>query len=165
MNKEVQTQENALTVAEDSFELNADIFAGCKNTGVRKVISLDPSNEDDMNMLLNAQQDVDFKLNDVVGQEIECVGCYIVERPNVTFNEETGEEITRKKHVLMLFDKNRKSYVTASSACYNSFENIVAIKGLPTAENPLILRPIKVDAEEKGHSYLKLQIVIKKENK
>ena len=163
MNKEVQTQENALTVAEDSYELNADIFAACKNSdGIRKVTSLDLNSEEDTNMLLNAQQNVDFKLNDMVDTEIVCTGCYVVERPVVTFNEETGEEIARKKHILMLFDKDGKSYVTGSSACYNSFNNIASIKGLPTKENPIILKPIKVEADTKGHSYLKLQIVIKK---
>ena len=62
----------------------------------------------------------------------------------------------------MLFDKDGKSYVTGSNACFSSFNDIVAIKGMPTKENPLTLKPIKVDAEEKGHSYLRLKVVTKK---
>ena len=163
MNEEVQTQENALTVANNSQELNADIFANCGNeNSVRKVTSLDLNDEEDTNMLLNSLQNADYKLNDMVDQEIKCTGCYVVERPNVTFNEETGEEIIRKKHVLMLFDDKGKSYVTGSNACYMSFNDIVSIKGLPTKERPITLIPVKVDAKEKGHSYLKLKIVVKK---
>ena len=58
----------------------------------------------------------------------------------------------------MLFDENGKSYVTGSNACYMSFADIVSVKGMPTRENPLKLIPIKVDAKEKGHSYLKLKL-------
>ena len=38
---------------------------------------------------------------------------------------------------------------------------IAKIKGMPTMENPLYLEPIKVDAKEKGHTYLKLKIAKK----
>lgn len=164
MNEEVQAQTNAVAVAENSQFLSADVFTGVADGNtVRKVTSIDVNDEESVDMLLNSLQDVDFKLNDVVDKEIECIGCYIVERPLETFNEDTGETIIRKKHVLMLFDNEGKSYVTGSNACFASFNDIVSIKGMPTKENPITLKPIKVDAKEKGHSYLKLKVVIKKE--
>lgn len=163
MNEEVQAQNNALAVAENSQMLTADIFAGSSDgTTTRKATSIDINDEESVDMLLNSLQDVDHKLNDMVDQEIKCVGFYAVERPVTSFNEESGEAITRFKHVLMLFDEKGESYVTGSNACYSSFNDIVSIKGLPTKENPIVLKPIKVDAKEKGHSYLKLKVVINK---
>lgn len=150
------TEEKNELVVSDSNELKVGLFEGESNQ--KRMTSLDLENEDNVDMLLNSMEDVDFKLNDCVGREIECVGCYVIERPIDTYNEETGETITRKKHTLMLFDKEGKSYVTGSNACYMSFSNICTLKGLPTVENPLILKPIKVDGKEKGHSYLKLKI-------
>ena len=162
MNEEVQT--NALAVANNSQELNADIFSGIGTENrVKKMTSLDINDEASANMLLNSMQDVDYKLNDLIDKEIKCIGCYAVERPIENFNEDTGEATTRKKHVLMLFDEEGKSYVTGSNACFMSFNDIVSLKGLPTKENPIILKPIKVDAKEKGHSYLKLKFIPNKD--
>ena len=162
--EEKEVQETALTVAENnSYEMSTGIFGGSHNQDVRKVTSLDLEDESQADMLLNSMQDVDYKLNDVVEKEIECVGFYAVERPQEQFNEETGETYTRYKHVLVLFDKDGKSFVTGSNACFMSFNDIVTIKGEPTKENPLILKPIKVDAKEKGHSYLKLKLVPRKD--
>ena len=157
-------EETALTVAENnSYEMSEGIFGGNHGQNIRKVTSLDLEDEEQADMLLNSLQDVDFKLNDFVDKEITVVGCYVVERPQEQFNEETGEAYTRYKHVVMLFDENGKSYVTGSNACYMSFNDIVSIKGLPTKENPLILKPIKVDADTKGHSWLKLKLVTRKD--
>lgn len=158
--EEKEIQETALTVAEEnSYEISAGIFDSARKENVRKATSLDLNDEKQADMLLNSMQDVDYKLNDCVDQEIEVVGFYAVERPVEGFNEDTGETYTRYKHVLILFDKDGKSYVTGSNSCYMSFNDIVTIKGQPTVDYPLILKPIKVDAETKGHSYLKLKLV------
>ena len=157
------TEEKALTVANNSIELSSDIFGNCKESdGTRKVTSINVNDEASADMLLNAMQDVDFRLNDCIDKEIEVVDFYAREKDVETFNEDTGESIIRKKHVLMLFDVDGKSYVTGSNACFSSFNDIVAIKGIPSKENPLFLKPVKVEAEEKGHSYLRLKIVTKK---
>lgn len=125
----------------------------------KKVVSnIDISDDEQSDMLLNALTDVDYKLNDCIDKVIECVGFYTTERAVDSFNDENGEVITRKKHTLMLFDKDGKSYVTGSNACFMSFDLIVSLKGQPTPERPLKLIPIKVDAKEKGHSYLKLKL-------
>ena len=147
--------ENGLVVPNNN-QLTTGIFGG--DTKVKKATSIDLNNEKDTDMLLNAMQDVDFKLNDCIGQEIICIGAYLQEFTTDTFNEDTGEQIVRRKHTVMLFDENGKSYVTGSNACYMSFADIVSIKGMPTRENPIKLIPIKVDAKEKGHSYLKLRL-------
>lgn len=151
-----ETKETGLVVEPKMNQLQTNVFG--EDTRVKKATSLDLNDEEQVDMLLNSMQDVDFKLNDCIGKTIEVIGAYVVERETDNFNEETGEVITRKKHVLMLFDKNNKSYVTGSNSCYMSYVDIVAIKGMPTKESPLKLTPIKVDAKEKGHSYLKLKI-------
>lgn len=157
---EEKTQETALTVAEEnSYEISTGIFGSARKEDVRKATSLDLEDEAQADMLLNSMQDVDFKLNDCIEKEITVIGFYAVERPVEGFNEDTGETYTRYKHVLMLFDEEGKSYVTGSNACFMSFNDIITIKGEPTKDSPLILKPIKVDAKEKGHSYLRLKFV------
>lgn len=158
-----EIQETALTVAdENSYEMSAGIFDSARKDNVRKATSLDLNDPDQADMLINSMQDVDFKLNDCVDQEITVVGFYAVERPVEGFNEDTGETYTRYKHVLILFDESGKSYVTGSNACFMSFNDIISVKGEPTKELPLILKPIKVDAKEKGHLYLRLKLVTNK---
>lgn len=153
MNEEIK---NSLVVSNNNNQLSSGLFDDEQK--VKKMTSINVSNESDADMLLNGMQDADFKLNECIGKSIKCIGVYAQEFETDTFNEETGEQITRKKHTLMLFDEDGKSYVTGSNACYMSFVDIIAIKGMPTRENPIVLIPIKVDAKEKGHSYLKLKI-------
>ena len=157
---EEKTQETALTVAdENSYEMSTGIFGSARKEDVRKATSLNLNDEVQADMLLNSMSDVDFKLNDCIDKEIVVIGFYAVERPVEIFNEDTGETYTKYKHILMLFDEEGKSYVTGSNACFLSFNDIITVKGEPTKENTLILKPIKVDAKEKGHSYLKLKLI------
>ena len=137
------------------YNMSLDLF-GEQRT--KRICSLDLTDEENADMVLNAQQDADYKLNDVVGKDIEVIGCVLTETPNETTNEETGEVVIRKKHSMTLFDSNRKSYVTGSNSCYMSFMQIVALKGMPTKDKPIVLTVIKVPAKEKGHEYLKLKI-------
>lgn len=150
-----ETKETGLVVPEMN-QLTTNVFGGEER--VKKATSLDLNDEEQVDMLLNSMQDVDHKLNDCIDQVIEVIGAYVTEREVDTVNDDTGEVITRKKHTLMLFDINKESYVTGSNSCYMSYVDIVAIKGIPSIERPLKLVPIKVDAKEKGHSYLKLKI-------
>lgn len=148
-------EETKNTLALQTTDITNNIFGESKT---RKVTTLDPTDEKQADMLLNSLQDADHMLNDCVGQTIECIGVTLTETPVETTNEDTGEVIVRKKHSMCLFDVNGESYVTGSNACYMSFINIAQLKGMPTNENHLKLIPIKVDAKEKGHSYLKLKI-------
>lgn len=147
-------QEMGLALA-NTTQISTDIFGESR---AKRVTSLDLNDEEQVNMFLNAQQEADFKLNDCVGEVITVIGATIGEYPNDTINEETGEQITRKKHSLCLFDENGRSYVTGSGTCYYSFTNIVMLKGMPTKENPIKIEVIKVPAEIKGHEYLKVKI-------
>lgn len=150
----MQENERGLAVRNATM-VTSDLFGESK---AKRMTSLDLSDEEQIDMFLNAQNDADYKLNDCVGQIITVVGATIGEYPNETTNEETGEVIIRKKHSLCLFDENGKSYVTGSGTCYYSFASIVALKGLPTKEKPLKLEIIKVPAEVKDHEYLKVKI-------
>ena len=122
------------------------------------ITSLDLNNEEDADMLLNASQEADFKLNDEIGNEITVIGCSLTETPVESMDDQTGEVITRKKHTVCLFDNEGRSHVTGSNACYNSFMQIVAFKGMPTREKPLVLIPVKSPAKEQGHTYLRLKV-------
>lgn len=148
-------EENKNTLALQTTDITNNLFGESKT---KKVTTLDLTDEKQADMMLNSLQDADHMLNECVGKTIECIGVTLTETPVETTNEETGEVIVRKKHSMCLFDVNGESYVTGSNACYGSFINIVNIKGMPSANNHLKLIPIKVDAKEKGHTYLKLKI-------
>ena len=124
----------------------------------KAITSLDLNDEENADMLLNASQEADFRLNDEIGKEITVIGCSLTETPVETMDEQTGEVITRKKHTVCLFDNEGLSHVTGSNACYMSFMQIVALKGMPTKERPLVLIPCKAPAKEKGHEYLRLKV-------
>ena len=152
-----ENEERGLTVQKpEMYNMSFDLFDDAPR--VKRICSLDLSDEKNADMVYNAQQEADYKLNDCVDKEIEVIGCVLTESPNETVNEETGEIITRKKHGMTLFDSKGKSYVTGSNSCYMSFMQIVALKGMPTKEKPLVLIPIKTPAKEKGHEYLKLKV-------
>ena len=149
-------EENKNTLTLQTTDISNNLFGESKT---RKVTTLDLNDEKQVDMMLNSLQDADHMLNDCVGKTIECIGVTLTETPVETTNEETGEVIVRKKHSMCLFDVNGESYVTGSNACYMSFINIVqAKKSFPSYEHPFKLVPIKVDAKEKGHTYLKLKI-------
>ena len=150
----MENEERSLVVKNGTL-VSSDLFGESKS---KRMTSLDLNDPEQVDMFLNSQSDPDYKLNDVAGQVITFIGATIGEYPNETTNEETGELIIRKKHSLCLFDENGKSYVTGSGTCYYSFAGIVALKGMPTKENPLKLEIIKVPAETKGHEYLKVKI-------
>ena len=157
MNEEVETK-NEITMSGVN-ELQTGLFNESK---VKRATTLNLNDDEESNLLLNGMQKCDYKLNDCIDKEIDVVGCYITERDKEDFDDATGEAFTYKKHTLMLFDADGKSYVTGSNSCYMSFMNIASIKGMPTKEHHLLLKPVKADALEKGHFYLKLQLVIKK---
>lgn len=129
------------------------------SSNVKKVTSLNLEDEKQADMLLAGMSKVDHKLNDEVGSIINCIGYYITEREVNEISEETGEEYVAMKHTLMIFDDKGESHVTGSNSCYMSFRDIVSIKGRPSVEKPLKLEVIKVEAETKGHQFLKLAIV------
>lgn len=151
---ENEVKKNSIALA-NTTSVSSDLFG---DSNVRKVTSLDLNDENQMDMFINSQQEADYKLNDFAGKTIKFIGATIAEYPKTEVDEETGEEITRKKHTLCLFDEEGKSYVTGSGSCYFSFANIVAFKGMPTVEKSLTLEIVKVPSDIKGHEYLKVKL-------
>lgn len=151
---ESTTEETGLAVPKmNNIAIN---FFG--ETKTQRITSLDLNNEEDADMLLASSQEADHKLNDEVDKELVVIGCSLSETPVETMNEETGEVVVRKKHTLCLFDENGESHVTGSNACYMSFMQIVALKGMPSREKPFTLVPIKVPVKDQpGHTYLRLK--------
>lgn len=98
------TEERSLVLA-GTTAITSDLFGESK---AKRVTSLDLSDEEQVDMFLNAQNEVDYKLNDCVGKILTVIGATIGEYPNETMNEETGETILRKKHSLCLFDEDGK---------------------------------------------------------
>ena len=152
---ESTTEEKGALVVPKMQEISYDFFGENKT---KRITTLDPNNPEDADMILNANQQADYKLNDEVGVEIKVIGCILSETPSETVNEETGEVITRKKHTVLLFDEKGESHATGSNSCYMSFCQIIKLKGLPTRENPVTVIPIKAPAKEKGHEYLRLKV-------
>ena len=154
--KEINEKEetNALVIPKMN-NIGMNLFGETKRKAITSLDLNDPENAD---MILNASQEADFKLNDEIDKEITVIGCSLTETPVETMDEQTGEVITRKKHTVCLFDKDGRSHVTGSNACYMSFMQIVALKGMPTKEQPIVLIPCKAPAKEKGHEYLRLKV-------
>lgn len=152
---EVEKEETQALAIPKMNNIGINLFGETKR---KAITSLDLNIEENADMLLNASQEADYKLNDEIDKEITVIGCSLTETPVETMNEETGEIVTRKKHTVCLFDSEGRSHVTGSNACYMSFMQIVALKGMPTREKPLILIPCKAPAKEKGHEYLRLKI-------
>lgn len=151
----METENKNEIVVNRGVEVSTDLFGESRS---KKITSLDLTDEKQSTWFINSQTEADHKLNECAGQVITFVGATIGEYPYEVMDEETEELVTRKKHTLCLFDENGESYVTGSNSCYYSFATIVALKGLPTVDNPLKLEIVKAPAETKGHEYLKVKI-------
>lgn len=156
-NNEVKDEEkkNELTVGNGFISNDISVF----KSDVKRLTSLDLSDNDSKIALLNAMQNCDIKLIDIVDQEIEINGCYIEERPVEVVDEETGEVKSKSKYVTMLFGTDGKSYVAGAYGVYNSLMQLASVMGLPTKDNTYKVKTIKVPARTAGHSLLKLILV------
>ena len=147
---------NELAIA-NKYDVTTSLFG---DNNRKEFTSLNPNDEADMDMLLASDSNADYKLADEKGKQITVIGVKATESEKADYNEETGEEFTRIKHTLMLFDEEGKSHVTGSNACYKSFERIVAAKRcLPTRDKPMIFEVIEVPAQTKGHNFIKLKYI------
>lgn len=147
---------NELAIA-NKYDVSTSLFG---DNNRKEFTSLNPNDEADMDILLASDSNADYKLADEVGNQIKVIGVKATESEKADYNEETGEEFTRIKHTLMLFDEEGKSHVTGSNACYKSFERIISLKrALPTREKPMILEVVQVPAQTKGHNFIKLRYI------
>ncbi len=130
-----------------------------KDENKKILFTLDLSKEENIDKLL-ASQDKENVLyvKDNVGKIINCIGVYITRRQFEDTNQD-GEVINRKKHATLLFDTDGSIYVTGSNNFYNSLDFICTLKGWPSEDNPMKIKIVEDDAEEKGHKWLKAVIV------
>ncbi len=130
-----------------------------KDDNKKILFTLDLTKEENVDKLLASQDKENIKyVKDNVGKIINCIGVYITRRTFEDTNQD-GEVINRKKHATLLFDADGSIYVTGSNNFYNSLDFICMLKGWPTEENPMKLKIVESDAEEKGHKWLKAVIV------
>lgn len=158
----MENSTNALAVANNNT-LNTNLFGEGGNTTTKKVTSLNLNNEVDSDILLNSLDNIDFRLNDEVETDIPVRGYIITERTTEAVDEVSGEVYNKKDYTTILIDTNNQTHVTGSNAFYYSLVNIIAFKGVPSEDNILVIRPIKVEAKEKGHSFLKAKYIKKGE--
>ena len=126
---------------------------------IKRLTSLDLTDKDNQITILNAMQNCDVKLIDMIDQVIEINGCYIEERPVEVVDDDSGEVKTRSKYVTMLFGVDGKSYVAGSYGIFNSLMQLSSVMGLPSPENIYKVKVVKVPARTQGHTLLKLILV------
>ena len=147
-----ETQTTSLAIA--SNDLSVNLFRKDAN-GTQKITSLDMEDPEQQDMYLNAKGDNVEYLKDHKDEELTIIGCVLTEREVEDIDDDTGEVRIYKKHSMTLFDEKGIAYVTGSNRAYNSFTELVAIKRcLPTKENPMRIKAIGQQANEKGHEWL-----------
>ena len=100
--------------------------------------SIIPKTKEEKVRLFNALEQCDVRLSDCKNQDIEIKDVFIQKYEK----EENGE--TKVKFRTILFDKDGKTYVTASYGIYNSLAKIMSAFGEPnTWENPLSVKVIE----------------------
>ena len=99
---------------------------------------------DDKKQLVNAMNNPDFRIGDMLNKTINCVDIYI-EQATVT-NNETGEVSMLPRTVLI--DDKGKSYAALSYGVFNSLKKIISVFGFPNEWNEPI--PVEVTRIIKG---------------
>lgn len=121
----------------------------------------------DKKQIFNLDSNVDFKINDFVGQEIEVHNVLIkniakkMKKPEL--DEETGEVIkdTENKRICILIDKDGKSYVTGSSSFTIQFIKYIQLFGLEEidSENGLLIRIVNKEVKNSSNKCLGFELV------
>lgn len=88
--------------------------------------------------LFNAIQNCDIRLNDIVGQTIEVKDVYIREYEKKDLDENGNPRIG---HTTILFDKDGKTYVTASNYFFNAIAQILGV--VRTLDQPIKIKIVK----------------------
>lgn len=99
---------------------------------------------DDKKRLVNAMNNPDFRIGDMLNKTINCVDIYI-EQATVT-NKETGEVSMLPRTVLI--DDKGKSYAALSYGVFNSLKKIISVFGFPNEWSEPI--PVEVTRIIKG---------------
>lgn len=100
--------------------------------------SIVPKTREEKVKLFNALEQCDVRLSDCKNQDIEIKDVFIQKYEK----EENGEIKTKFRTII--FDKDGKTYVTASYGIYNSLAKIMSAFGEPnTWENPLSVKVVE----------------------
>lgn len=93
---------------------------------------------DEKKKLYNAIQNCDVRINDIVGQTIDVKDIYIREYEKKDLDENGNPRIG---HTTILFDKDGKSYVTASNYFFNAIAQILSAVG--KLDQPIKIKIVK----------------------
>lgn len=110
------------------------VFKGSAKT----ISTIKGESVEDKKKLFNAIQSCDVRINDIVGQTIEVKDVYIREYEKKDLDENGNPRIG---HTTILFDKDGKSYVTASNYFFNAITQILVAVG--KLDNPIKIKIIK----------------------
>lgn len=118
--------------------------------------SFRPKTNEERKALFNASEKCDVVLNDIVGQEIEIANILINEYPRK--DKETGEELSNG-HRTIIFDKDNKTYVTASNYFFIALSKLVSTFGEPSEwAEPIKIKIVKKDVKD-GKKALGFELV------
>lgn len=118
--------------------------------------SFKPKTTEERKKLFNALEKCDVVINDIVGQTIEVKDIIVSEYPRK--DKETGEEMS-KGHRTILFDKENKSYVTASNYFFIAIAKLLTTFGEPdTWPEPMTIKIVK-KAVKNGNQALGFELV------
>lgn len=121
----------------------------------------------DKKQIFNLDSNVDYKINDFVGKEIEVHNVLIKniakKMKNPELDEETGEVIkdTENKRICILIDNEGKSYVTGSSSFTIQFIKYLQLFGLEEidSENGLLIRIVNKEVKNSSNKCLGFELV------
>lgn len=122
---EIMTQEQAQGLAAVFGGVGANYFSGSVKT------------PEDKKRLVNAMNNPDKRLADMVNTEIHVKDLYVEQ---VEMARETGELQTCPR--IVLIDADGVSYGCVSYGVLGSLKKIMAVYGQPTWEDPVVVKPV-----------------------
>lgn len=122
---EIMTQEQAQGLAAVFGGVGANYFSGSVKT------------PEDKKRLVNAMNNPDKRLADMVNTEIQVKDLYVEQ---VEMVNETGELQTCPR--IVLIDADGVSYGCVSYGVLGSLKKIMAVYGQPTWEDPVVVKPV-----------------------
>lgn len=134
----MKNEEKEKNIIEGEVESNEIVSVTDKNYLINDVSNLNNTHGSkkymyttlkDKKTIFNLDSEVDYKINDFVGKEIEIADVLVkvFEREEKNFDDETGEILNTYKYskVTIIIDKDGKSYVTGSKMFTNQMIDLI----------------------------------------
>ncbi len=134
----MKNEEKEKNIIEGEIESNEIVSVTDKNYLINDVSNLNNTHGSkkymyttlkDKKTIFNLDSEVDYKINDFVGKEIEIADVLVkvFEREEKNFDDETGEILNTYKYskVTIIIDKEGKSYVTGSKMFTNQMIDLI----------------------------------------